>query len=744
MRACTPRSAIIFLSCFLFVALCDGAAAKAVSNPQPYIASFTPIIGPVGTVISVTGSGFTGLTAAWIGAAHDATVVVVSNTQAKITVPKDATQGQVAVLNQLHAAFSPASFTVTATVASAQPYISSFTPSSGPVGTLITVTGSGFTGLTAAWIGAAHDATVVVVRKTQAKITVPKDATQGQVAVLNPLHAAFSPASFTVTKPVVYAQPTISSFTPISGMVGTVITVTGSGFTGLTSAWVGTAHDAAVSVISDSQASVTVPADAVSGVITLLNPLHSAATSPSFTVSTVVTYAQPVISSFTPGSGTVGTEIELKGSGFTGITAAWVGNGHDASFQVLTDTMIEVVVPADGTSGPIKLLNPQHSVLSATSYTVTPSGGNTALSMRVLGNDLVDQNGLVLQLRGVNVSGLEFVAVQGWSPADPWGGSGQAPNFAAIKTWKANAVRFPLNEASWLGYMCADYTGALRDPDPGHNYQATVKKAVADATAAGLYVSIDLHWSAPKNFCPLAQNPMADADNSIRFWTSIANTFKGYPNVEFTLFNEPFFYYMTDGEVDWDVLMHGGTLTQYITGDGGHYTVNYTWQTAGMQQLIDAVRATGATNVVMVGGVSFAQDLSQWIAYRPNDPLGQMGAAWHAYPNSGTVGDPQAALPKFGNIAYTWMQSVVDAGYPVFISEFGDHNAPGTVGSPFVSVLLPKADALKLSYIGWSWDVWQNQDNILIKDSTGTPTDGYGVYVKAHYLCVAAGTANCP
>ncbi|MEP6884243.1 MAG: hypothetical protein ABJC66_05790 [Gammaproteobacteria bacterium] len=64
---------------------------------------------------------------------------------------------------------------------------------------------------------------------------------------------------------------------------------------------------------------------------------------------------------------------------------------------------------------------------------------------------------------------------------------------------------------------------------------------------------------------------------------------------------------MTGNEVDWDVLRHGGTLTQYITGDGANYAVNYTWQIAGMQQLIDAVRATGATNVILGAGVSFAQ-----------------------------------------------------------------------------------------------------------------------------------------
>jgi aryl-phospho-beta-D-glucosidase BglC (GH1 family) len=361
--------------------------------------------------------------------------------------------------------------------------------------------------------------------------------------------------------------------------------------------------------------------------------------------------------------------------------------------------------------------------------------------VRVEGNHFIDANSEPLQLRGVNASGLEFVAAQGWAPNDPWGGV--APNFTAIKTWKSNVVRLPLNEASWLGYTCIDGKGVSRNPDPGSNYKSTVAKAVADATAAGLYVIIDLHWTAPKNFCPLAQNPMADTDNSLNFWTSIATTFKGYPNVMFELFNEPYLYWITGSETDWGVLMQGGTETQYVTGNGSNYTANYTWQVAGMQQMLNAVRATGATNVVLIAGVTWAQDLSQWVANAPKDPLKQIAAVWHGYPDSGTVGDPNAALPKLGSIAYTYTKSVLTAGYPVFITEFGDHNAPGTVGSPFVSNLLPWADENGASYTGWAWDSWAANDNVLIKDPTGTPTDGFGVYAKAHYLCVASGSSNC-
>lgn len=366
-------------------------------------------------------------------------------------------------------------------------------------------------------------------------------------------------------------------------------------------------------------------------------------------------------------------------------------------------------------------------------------------ALHVSGNHFVDAKGATVQLRGVNVAGLEFVAVQGWLPDNPWGGAtGEpTPNWKSMTRWKVNVVRIPLNEASWLGKPCTMVDGKQRNPDPGHNYHDTVKRAVDGASSAGLYVILDLHWNAPNGACPLAQNPMADAEGSVAFWTQVAAEFKGKPNVLFELFNEPYFFWLTGGETPWGVMRDGGTLTQYVTGDAAKYQIAHDWKTAGMQGLLDAVRSTGATNIVLVGAPSWSQDLSEWVAYKPDDPLKQIAAVWHAYPNSGTPGDAKAAQPKFGDVAFQWTQAVLDAGYPVVISEFGDHNAPGTTDAPFVSRLLPWADQHGASYLGWAWDAWQDKNNVLIKNSAGDPTDGYGVYVKQHLLCVASGKPPC-
>jgi hypothetical protein len=392
----------------------------------------------------------------------------------------------------------------------------------------------------------------------------------------------------------------------------------------------------------------------------------------------------------------------------------------------------------------------------------------TPFSVRTCGNRLVDSQGDTLQLRGVNVSGLEAVPVLGWSPQNPWGAQTgtPTPDWGAIKSWGANAVRLPLNEASWLGLNCVDVggagatmrggvklqnsPGATVKADPGNNYQATVRKSVAEATKAGLYVILDLHLTAPGNACPNKQNPMADADHSIDFWTSLATAFKGSPSVIFELFNEPFLD-MTNALTDdtpWPDLLHGGgILKSYIVqtpNSPNEMTPALTWRTAGMQQMLDAVRATGATNVVLTSALSYAGAIYNWLKYRPTDPANQLGAVWHAYSvpqypaQVACVGEPGCS-PSIMNAA----KEIRAAGYPVVITEFGD--TIGGESAPWASVLLPFADANGMSYLGWTWDTWEGQTaNDLIRDASGTPTKGYGTYVKAHYLCRAQGKPACP
>jgi IPT/TIG domain/Proprotein convertase P-domain len=243
----------------------------------PTVTGFTPTSGPVGTVVTLTGTGFSGATVvAFHGTA--ATFTFVNPTHITVTVPAGATTGTIAVTTPGGSATSAASFTVT--VLPAAPTVSGFTPSSGPVGTTVTLTGTGFTGATAvAFHGVA--ATFTVNSATKITATVPSGATTGTIAVTTPGGTATSAASFTVT--VLPAAPTVSGFTPSSGPVGTTVTLTGTGLSGATGVkFNGVA--ATFTVNSATKITATVPAGATTGQVTVTTPGGTAASATSFTV----------------------------------------------------------------------------------------------------------------------------------------------------------------------------------------------------------------------------------------------------------------------------------------------------------------------------------------------------------------------------------------------------------------------------------------------------------------------------
>jgi endoglucanase len=364
---------------------------------------------------------------------------------------------------------------------------------------------------------------------------------------------------------------------------------------------------------------------------------------------------------------------------------------------------------------------------ASANVTIAAKTTSTAMAIKVKGNQFVDQNGKTFQMRGANVSGLESVAIQGWSVSDPWGG--MKPVWTALQAWKINSVRFPLNEASWLGYSCVDANGQTVDPDPGKNYRATVQQTVTEANAAGLYVILDLHWSAPGNLCPTGQNWMADSDHSVAFWTSVASTFKGNPAVIFELYNEPV---LTDSTAGWNTWLNGGAQTTVLSPA----QESYSWTSAGMQTLLDAVRATGATNVVLCGGVSYSNVLNGFPAHIPADPLSQLGVAWHVY-SFNIYTDPSPGSSTANMVA------AAAATVPLTITEVGDTDGAGQTGS-FVAKIATYADANGYSYFAWTWNDWGQSSNDLILDTSGTPTIGFGTYYKQHLICRAASaTATC-
>ncbi|MFF8383260.1 cellulose binding domain-containing protein [Streptomyces kanasensis] len=341
-----------------------------------------------------------------------------------------------------------------------------------------------------------------------------------------------------------------------------------------------------------------------------------------------------------------------------------------------------------------------------------PDPGDGAPVLTASGNRLVDADGRTRRMLGVNRSGGEFMCVQGYGIFD---GPVDDASVRAIADWKANTVRIPLNEECWLG---------LDNIDPryrGTAYVDAVKGFVGRVLAHGMTPVLELHWSWGRytgNSAGCAdehascQKPMPNARYTPAFWTSVADTFKNDRRVVFDLFNEPYPDRATPtADAAWACWRDGGTCP----GIG--------YEVAGMQDLLDAVRATGARNLVLVPGLAYANDLSRWLAHAPTDPAGNLAAAWHVY-NFNTCSTESCWDATLAPVA---------ARVPLVAGEIGEN----TCGHGFIDRVMAWFDARGLSYLGWTWNTWDcSAGPALISAYDGTPTP-FGAGLRDHLRALA-------
>ena len=83
--------------------------------------------------------------------------------------------------------------------ATAGPTITSISPSSGPVGTVITITGTGLNGVDVIKIGRRLLTSITGISSTSMTAVIPSGATTGPIMVSNSFGGDFSPSGFTVT-----------------------------------------------------------------------------------------------------------------------------------------------------------------------------------------------------------------------------------------------------------------------------------------------------------------------------------------------------------------------------------------------------------------------------------------------------------------------------------------------------------------------------------------------------------------
>lgn len=352
------------------------------------------------------------------------------------------------------------------------------------------------------------------------------------------------------------------------------------------------------------------------------------------------------------------------------------------------------------------------TTIAACAFLALASPALGARAVSVSGNHLVDGNGKPMRLLGANRSGTEYACAQGWGFTDsPNVGQPDSPALIqAMRTWRIRAVRVPLNEACWLG------VNGVKARWGGSNYQGMVATYVHRLEAAGINPILDLHVVDPKSY-PASESvnglrPLPDRLHALPFWRQVAQRFGDDRQVVFDLYNEP-------NDTTWKCMREGCIVTDdFYNSDVPHY------QSVGTQDLVDAIRGQGAKNVIMVPGMTWTNDLSRWLQFRPSDPLGRIAASFHNYQ------DPLGACHSA-----CWDQTIAPVAkrFPVVTGEFGDTDC----NHDYSDAYMKWADAHGVSYLGWTWDAtspggWTCSGGpSLIRSYDGTPTN-YGVGLRNH------------
>jgi hypothetical protein len=347
------------------------------------------------------------------------------------------------------------------------------------------------------------------------------------------------------------------------------------------------------------------------------------------------------------------------------------------------------------------------AVVAVTHVPTNAHAASVPTGLHVVGNQIEDSSGNVLVPRGVDRMGTEYACRAQGDPSDFDGPVDQA-SVSAMLTWDVNIVRVPLNEDCWLGI-----NGEPANGKTVAQYQTDIINWVSLLNQNGLLVILDLHWNNSGTNPSIAQEPMPDLDHAPAFWTSVATTFKGNSSVLFDLYNEPY-------TTSWSCWKNGSTAASTSP------CADVSFAVAGMQTLVNTVRTTGATNILMLGGLAYSNDLTGWLENEPTDPDNNLVASTHIY-NFNTCSTSSCWVAQIAPVA---------AKVPVLAGEIGENDCAHS----FIDGLMSWLDAENIGYLAWTWTVVSggcSTGPVLITDYSGTPT-AYGVGLQNYLIGLAA------
>ncbi|MHA1267703.1 MAG: glycoside hydrolase family 5 protein [Candidatus Helarchaeota archaeon] len=341
--------------------------------------------------------------------------------------------------------------------------------------------------------------------------------------------------------------------------------------------------------------------------------------------------------------------------------------------------------------------------------------------LHVEGRYINDHFNNTVILRGVNQEGFLDSPNGWWNPEGGgtysglgiWNPDAVKYNLDSMKSWGCNALRLHTKIAWWL--------------NDESSYRQHIKDVIAWAGERGIYVIFEpysvstatqypLPW-APHTTDPEEQAMMPDSSSFISYWTSVANELKTFPNVIFEIYNEP----------------HGDLATR-----DEFFSVTQQW--------IDAVRATGAEQLLIVQwgygiwiNLAFppppppepsptaSSGTMDWVLLFPlNDPLGNIVYSFHNY-----RGDFHRTVPERVNVweyddikqalQHAWVDYVLNTlDKPVLVGEIGANMWASGEGLDqelaYFNNSLTIYNEWNMSYVAWVWTVPAHMQHGLLQN----------------------------
>ncbi len=331
-----------------------------VTAPMPFavaprITGFSPARGWQGTIVTIEGQNFTGITAVKFGA-RLANFIVTAATQIRAVVPPNVTDGAITVSHD-ETGTSGEPFIV----AGPGPIIDSLDSWVGAPGDSVVIRGVNFKSVAAVWFGNVQ-AGFSVVADTQLKASVPF-AASGKITLVSAVGSAVTGSFFTITR-----APVITNVSPPVAAPGMKVTLRGANFSQVTAVHVGAARAAGHSTPSPQQLAFTVPANATSGLVKVTNSFGFGTSGAAL----IVTRA-PVIESFDPPLSEPTKWVTLRGANFTGANRVLLGE-MAVRFTVTATTQLRIELPLNAATGTLTVQNAFGSGTTADKLTIIGNG----------------------------------------------------------------------------------------------------------------------------------------------------------------------------------------------------------------------------------------------------------------------------------------------------------------------------------------------------------------------------------